>query len=107
MTLPLIPILRITSLSQPLQSFAATNFTDCDKFHRRGKSTLSQGGIFMADDMDKKNRQGNQYGKDQQTGQSGQTGQTGQNQNQPKKGNQGQNENEENDQNRDRQRRAS
>jgi len=61
----------------------------------------------MADDMEKKGQQGNQFGQGQQGGQSGQHGQgqqSGQSgQNQPKKGGQ----TDEEDQNRDRQRRAS
>jgi hypothetical protein len=76
------------------------------------------GGTFMADDMEKKGQQGNQYGQGQQSGQLGQHGQQGgqsgqpqqgsqSGQNQPKKTGQGQNETQEDDQNRDRQRRAS
>jgi hypothetical protein len=72
----------------------------------------------MADDMEKKGQQGNQYGQEQQNrpGQHGrgqqhdlgkQTGQTGPQQ--PKKGGQtdNQTDNQQEDQNRDRQRRAS
>jgi hypothetical protein len=78
-----------------------------------GRPALSQEEDFMADDMEKKGQQGNQFGQDQQGGQPGQgqqSGQPGQQSGQPgqnpqKKGGQGQNE--EDDQNRDRQRRAS
>ena len=105
--------------SQPLQSLAATNLVERDKFEGV-ETTLSQEELYMADDIEKKGQQSNQPGQGQQSGQSGQqgkqSGQPGQgqqsnqpNQNQPTKGGQGknENENEEEDQNRDRQRRAS
>ena len=82
-----------------------------DKIQEARVTALLQEESFMADDMEKKNQQGNQPGQGQggQSGQQGQhSGQPGQQSGQPgqpKKGGQGQNE--EDDMNRDRQRRAS
>src|ERR1700675_2843295 len=81
----------------------------------RGAGWLApyEGGIFMADDMEKKDQfgQGQQGGKSGQKGQGDKYGQGSQQsgrpgQQQPKKGGPGENDNEE-DQNRDRQRRSS
>src|ERR1700674_4142181 len=99
-----------------LQSLAATNLRMSINSQGADGSRLI-GGVFMADDTEKKGQQGGQPGQGQQGGKSGQYGQPGQpgqgqqsgqpGQQQPKKGGQGQHDNEEDDQNRDRQRRAS
>jgi hypothetical protein len=94
--------MREAGISQPLQSLAATNHQIAINSEGVGRPALSQEEDYMADDMEKKGQQGNQFGQGQQGGQSGQQGNQP---NQQKKGGQGQNE--EDDQNRDRQRRAS
>src|ERR1700674_1680321 len=97
-----------------LQSLAATNLRMSINSQGADGSRLI-GGVFMADDMEKKGQQGGQPGQGQQGGKPGQYDQPGQpgqgqqsgqpGQQQPKKGGQGQHD-EEDDQNRDRQRRA-
>jgi len=106
-----------------LQSLAATNLSVVNK-SRRGAARALLGGVFMAEDTEKKGQQSGQSGQGQQSGQSGQQeqgqhgGQPGQQSGQPgqhsqqqpaqqpaKKGGQGQVDEE--DENRDNKRRAS
>jgi hypothetical protein len=89
------------TLSQPLQSLAATNLIDRDLNSKPqpDRGFIRRRTLLMADDMEKKNQQTGQSGQQGQ-GQNQQGGQVGQNQ--PKKDNQ----QEQDELNRDRQRKS-